>query len=115
MCYCGKSADSKWFAPEIRRSAAQIISKIANDDNTYSSAVTGVPEMCYRGKSDDSKWFAPEIRGSAAQIRSKIAINDKRRGTSQAEPRDGPSRRPLSRVARVTHRVTLTPPDVSHL
>ena len=65
--------------------------------------------MCYRGNSADSKWFAPEIRGSAAQIRSKFAINDTRRGTSRAEPRDGPSRRLLSCVTRVTHIIRLTP------
>ena len=70
MCYRGKSADSKLFAPEIRRSAAQIRSKFTINDKrrgtpslmsitpplTPSSAVTGVPEMCYLRKSTDSKW-----------------------------------------------------------
>ena len=32
MCYCGKSADLKWFAPEIRGSAAKIRSNITIND-----------------------------------------------------------------------------------
>ena len=76
---------------------------------TYSSVVTGVPEMCYCRKSADSKWFAPEIRGSSALIRLKVVINDKRRGMSRPESWDSPSRWLPFCATRFTHRITLTP------
>ena len=40
MCYCGKSADSKQFAPEIRGSAAQIHSKFAINDKRMGHVTT---------------------------------------------------------------------------
>ena len=107
MCYRGKSADSKWFAPEIRGSAAQIRSKTTiNDKRRGTSRVEpqdGPPErLPSRATRVIHRVTLTPLPGTAsAANRSQqqpVRGPDTTSHTSQADIRYFPSGRPLPRA-----------------